>query len=318
MYKSTLLACTAFLALSLPSLAQSPTETCDVLAASPLDPSLPSEVSGVPFGQINVAEAETACRAASETDPNPRYAFQLGRTLMQAERFDEAIRSYQTAADQGHTEAMTGLAQALVASATERSRALMQTAAESGNINALYNLGVLALDHDEDGAQALSYFAKAAELGDSAAAYNIAVMYDEGTLLIRDTEKAREYYKSAVAQDYTWAKVNLAHLLLEGTPSPEDRSTAIALLVAAADDDGDTNAGLDLALLLQSGDDIDAAESAERMITALRAKDYQLAGLLVNENSGLSEANRKALWNELSVTAQQDIAGALKTFYGED
>jgi TPR repeat protein len=296
-----------FLALALPVAAEDQASTCDELAASPLDGSRAADVPGVAFGQIDIGAAETACRAEWEAGREPRHAYQLGRTLMQAERLDKAAGAFRAAAELGHVEAKTGLAQALMAIARAESAALMEAAAEAGSQNAFYNLGVAAMD-EGDGARALEYFEKAAAMGDADAAYNIGVIYDEGELVLRDVAQARAAYETAVAGGFGWAKINLAYLLLEGTPDAADRERAVALFRAAAEDDGDTNAGLQLALLLQDGTEAEQDESAALVLAALRARDFELARVLQDGGKGVSTRNLAVALEEL---AAEDLAAAV-------
>src|SRR5690606_19837842 len=120
------------------------------------------------------------------------------------------------------------------------------------------------------------YYLQAIAMGDAEAAYNLGVLYDEGELVFRDAHRARGAYEDAVALDHPWAKINLAYLLLEGDVTADERAEAISLFRSAADDEGDTNAGLELAVQLQKGDGAEQDESEQRVLAALQAHDLEL------------------------------------------
>ena len=70
---------------------------CDTLAAHPADPQ--GLADGVPDGDIDTGAAIPACEAALSEDPdNARLQFQLGRAYWEADRDDEAVEMFQTAA----------------------------------------------------------------------------------------------------------------------------------------------------------------------------------------------------------------------------
>ncbi|SEQ53810.1 hypothetical protein SAMN05428969_3432 [Devosia sp. YR412] len=309
----------AGLSLALPAVAADPAALCDQLAASPVDAARPDSVPGVPFGDIVVADAETACRAAWAADnQQPRMAYQLARVLNQDGRTEEAMALYQAAVDGGYVEAGVGLGQTITDIAYAKAVALNQQAAEAGSFNAMFNLGVFARDDDDDGAAAIARFEQAAALGDAEAAYNIGVLYDEGELVVRDAQQAARYYEQAIAGDFSWAKINLGYLLLEGTVDDAERARALELFRSAAIDDADINAGLQLGLMLQDGSAAEQDESETLVIAALRDRDMELARWLQQEATGLSERNLAAIKTEIAATGDgmdADALARLRAYY---
>lgn len=300
------------------SLAQDPASECDRLAASPLDSTRPADVAGVAFGQISVAEAQTACRAALDTSSEPRHSFQLARAIHQAGHYEEAASFYEDAATGGHADAMVSLAQVLGEITSLRSVKLMEQAAAKGSVNAIYNLGVFERDHQGDGKKSLKHFVDAASRGDAEAAYNAGVLYDDGEMVVRDAAQAERYYRQAANVGHEWAKINLAHLLIEDGRSDSERDEAQALFRAAADTDKDINSGLQLALLLQNGTVQEQDESEQRVLAALRARDLELAKLLQQPHARLSQRNKEAVLRELEAASASELGSKLGTYYADD
>lgn len=298
----------------LPILAQDDLALCDALAASPLDDARPADVAGVPFGAIDASQAEPTCRAAWEALSEPRAAFQLGRVLHQEGDLQEAADLYESAAAGGHVWGKINLAQVLIDLAKERAYALQAEAAEAGNVSALYNLGVMATDRGDVDA-AIAYYMQAIRAGDAEAAYNLGVLYDEGELVFRDALKAQGAYEDALALDHPLAKINLAYLYLEKGRSEEQRAEALALFRSAAEDDGDINAGLQLALLIQDGDTAEHDESEALVLAALRDRDLELARWLQAEPEKLSARNMGAVLEEIGASDESVLIEKLRDYY---
>lgn len=298
----------------LPAVAQDQMALCDSLAASPADLTRPENVPGVPFGTIDTTRAAPACRAAWEADGTPRAAFQLARVLYQDKHVAEAADFYESAALEGHVEAKIGLAQSLIDVARERAFALNEEAAAAGSVNGLYNLGVMATDQGDVDAAA-DYYLQAIAMGDAEAAYNLGVLYDEGELVFRDADRALGAYEDAVALDHPWAKINLAYLLLEGEVTADERAESISLFRSAADDDGDTNAGLELAVQLQMGDGTEQDESEQRVLAALQAHDLELVRWLQQNPKKLTPRNLRAVMVEVGASDEGDLIGSLRDYY---
>src|SRR5690606_30123526 len=184
--------------------------------------------------------------------------------------------------------------------------------------NAIYNLGVFERDHQGDGKKSLKHFVDAASRGDAEAAYNAGVLYDDGEMVVRDAAQAERYYRQAANVGHEWAKINLAHLLIEDGRSDSERDEAQALFRAAADTDKDINSGLQLALLLQNGTVQEQDESEQRVLAALRARDLELAKLLQQPHARLSQRNKEAVLRELEAASASELGSKLGTYYADD
>ena len=118
-----------------------------------------------------------------------------------------AIKMYQVAAELGVSEAMVALGNILAleedTDRIDEAIALFTNAAELGNANGAYNLGVLYetdKSPDEEGytdyiQKSLYWYQKAVELGDDSANFDIATIYLDGNGVDKDVEKAIEFYK---------------------------------------------------------------------------------------------------------------------------
>lgn len=290
---------------SLPTLADDNVALCDALASSPLDTARPADVRGVAFEDIDIATAEPACRAAWEATSDPRIGYQLARVLFQANRIEEANVLFGQAAVGGHVDAKIGMAQTLLELARAHAAALLQEAADADSVNAAYNLAIMYAEGSgvpQDTAKAIALYEKAAGQGDPWSMYNLGVIYDEGELVLRDAAKAKAYYEQAVAKDHAWARINLGYLLLEGDVDASERAEALALFRTAAVDDGDVNAGLQLGIMLQDGTAAEQEESQGLVLAALKARDAELGRFLQLADTGLSARNLAAIKTELGLT----------------
>ena len=297
---------------------------CDRYAASPYDPTRPDAMLGVAFADIDVARAEPACRAAWDKTGDVRFAFQLARALYQGDRTDEALPFYEAAVAGGHAEAISDLSQIKLAIAEEGAFALTREARDKGSPTALYNLAVMLRDGlgvEPDIAQSVALFEAAAAAGDAEAAYNIGVIFDEGEIVLRDLERARVHYEQAVAGGFGWAKVNLAYALLEDEGDGEALARAISLFRDAAENDGDINAGLELARLIQSGSEAEQAEAEGLVMAALRDRDFELGRFLQLAETGFTSSIISAVQEEIgapiSGTMDAKSLTALRKYYVE-
>jgi hypothetical protein len=92
-------------------------------------------------------------------------------------------------------------------------------AAESGDVYAEYNLGVMyglgqgVRKNEEVAAQ---WYKKAADKGFAAAQYSLGVAYEEAMGVWRDEAVAFEWYRKAAEQDYPRAQLNLGLMYVRG------------------------------------------------------------------------------------------------------
>jgi TPR repeat protein len=103
-------------------------------------------------------------------------------------------------------------------------------AAEQGNPQAQYNVGVLYANGDTDIShrlgvavgwpldykQAAVWFRKAAEQGHPGAQYNLGVLYVQGDGVPQDYKQAAEWYRKAAEQGNSDAQCNLGALYVNG------------------------------------------------------------------------------------------------------
>ena len=109
----------------------------------------------------------------------------------------------------------------------------IKIAAEKGHSGAQWVLGWLNGNHPESwrNAEAMAWFRKAAEGGDSLAQWDLG-----RRLLGVDDHEATVWLKEAVDQGSEWACFDLAKCYLEGKGVPEDADAAEALLKEASSD----------------------------------------------------------------------------------
>lgn len=141
--------------------AASPKHRCDELAAHPDDPDRPAGVVGVDEDGIDANEAAEACTAAVEDHPDePRFAFQLGRVLMQAGETELATSFLSDAAAGGSAAALAYLGD--LEDDPDDARDLYEAAADGGFAPA--RAVVMAFNPDAEGSTAVNQGAKCDEL----------------------------------------------------------------------------------------------------------------------------------------------------------
>jgi TPR repeat protein len=95
-------------------------------------------------------------------------------------------------------------------------------AAEQGHAQAQSNLAEMMLDHTE----ALRLYRFAAEQGDAKAQFNLGVLYAESEGVARNYKKAAEWFTLAAEQGYAKAQLNLGVLYHNGEGVPQDFAKA--------------------------------------------------------------------------------------------
>lgn len=130
----------------------------------------------------------------------------------------EAARWYQLAADQNYPPAQSNLARLYadgrgVSHDPTKAIELWTKAAEAGNSTAAYNLAV-QYDHGgmvpKDPAKSAQWMLKAAEAGNADAQFELARNYSHGAGVPVDTELAIDWYRKAAAAGHKQAKIELA------------------------------------------------------------------------------------------------------------
>ncbi len=116
-------------------------------------------------------------------------------------------------------------------------RDLWQAAADDGDRDARFNLGVLydlGLGVPRDPARAFRHYLGAADAGHGEAQFNVAVMIDAGTVRAPDARAAAVWYGRAAANGVPRAAYNLGLLYLGGTGVAQNAALARYWLDAAA------------------------------------------------------------------------------------
>jgi TPR repeat protein len=97
--------------------------------------------------------------------------------------------------------------------------------AEKGDVQAQNHLGYIYRDR-QNYQEAVYWFKKAAEQGNTIAQFNLGVMYDKGQGVRQDYQKAFYWYKKSAAQGNSMAQENLGAMYYNGQGVRQDISLA--------------------------------------------------------------------------------------------
>ena len=137
--------------LSISFLMANEPNTCDLLAADPINKNNLTGIIGIDMWDINASLAIQACSKAVKDFPNTsRYSYQLARAYHSDSNFWEAYNWYSIATEQGSIRAMV----------------------ELGN---MYRNGWYIVDTNED--KAIYWYKKAADQGDPEAQAELGDIY---------------------------------------------------------------------------------------------------------------------------------------------
>lgn len=131
----------------------------------------------------------------------------------------------------------------------------LRRAAQDGNANAVYELGVRATDGvgmARDQKLALRLFERAAAAGSGPAQFRLGNMHEKGIGTTRDAKLAMTWYRRAADKGNAKAMHNLAVLIAEGADGKPDYSEAAGLFRKAAEF-GVRDSQFNLAILLGRG-----------------------------------------------------------------
>jgi predicted aspartyl protease len=191
MPKRLALAC-IMLSLSSAVFAEDIVTNCDKYAASNIDPN--AKAPGVPFDEMNSAQAIPACEAAVRQSPNnPRFLFQLGRAYQKAHNANSTLKYYRSAAEKGYAAAQESLGDMYLEGFTFSPEPGVQFAVV-------------------DAAQAADWYRKAAEQGLAIAQNNLGISYRDGRGVTRDDQQAATWFRKAADQGFAEAAKNLTAL----------------------------------------------------------------------------------------------------------
>jgi tetratricopeptide (TPR) repeat protein len=180
---------------------------CDIEAGHRSDPQ--RLTPGVPFLYLRPAVAIPACEAALQEDPeNPRLMTQLARAFLKEGRFEEALELNRTAAEMGYV-------------------------AGYHNMGNHYRLGA-GVKRDMD--KALEWFLISADAGHAEDAYNVGLIFMQGTAKMpKDFERAYVWLDRAAKQDWAKSFGRLGILHREGLGVAPDQDRANALFARGAE-----------------------------------------------------------------------------------
>lgn len=215
---------------------------CDRWAADPDDAT--HVAPGVYRSLINTRQAIRACASAVAADPgNLRLLYQFGRALDSAERFDEAVRAYQQAAEAGYAPAMTQLAYLYRSGRVPEpgqdvAANLYFTAAELGHAGARAALGQMykyGWGVPQSPAETARWVGLAAETGYAPAMDALATMYRDGLGVPVDLRKAFELHRAAASQGHSNAMNNLGQIYRDGRGVDKDIAEAVRWFTEATE-----------------------------------------------------------------------------------
>ena len=233
---------------------------CDQLADSPDDASKVG--TGVRFEQINVADALPACQlAAAQGNPRAKYQYLVGRVLDAAKRYDEAVKWYAAADQNGYALASFNLGQLYeeglgVTQDYAQAARLYERAASGGDAWAYIYLGDLydeGLGVTKDAQQVVNYYYKAGQAGIADGYAQLAAFY--GRYNPPDYAKEITWAQKAVQAGSAYGNVLLGWLYQFGKGVTRDPATAIRYYTAAADG-GSADAMYRLGLMYENGGDV--------------------------------------------------------------
>ena len=236
-------------------------EACDRAAGSRADPL--RSVEFPPVEQVDVKVAVPACEAAHAASPETlRWADQLARAYLAADRDLDAARVYRKAAEDGSAFAALWMgnlhARGLAGFAVDNARAAewWLKAADLGSPNAMFNLGAIefqaAASDPARAVKAGEWFERAAALGEPDSMFQLAVIHRDGLGVVTDRGRYLDWLRRAAEFGNGDAMRLLAVHLFKGEDGPRDEPGARRLLARAVEG-GNLDAYADLASFLLEG-----------------------------------------------------------------
>jgi TPR repeat protein len=266
---------------------------CDLLASAPNN--IESISAGVPLAAVDAERAIEGCNDALSAYPNiVRFRFQLARALQAAGLIEEALEQYQISAQSGDLAAQHNLGILLLERGEgEDGLWWLRAAADAGSAAAMNSLGLAYASGAAgatDRAQAVAWFERAADLGHPDALTNLALSYIKGEGVERNLDSAEKLLLEAASKDHAPAETNLGYLYATEEFNRLDYERAVSWFAAAAAQ-GDPRAALNLATLhlLGKGAARDPAKAVLWYNAAIRSGDQALAGEVESRLAAMSE-----------------------------
>lgn len=167
------------------------------------------------------------CEKALALAPdNPVALAAYGRALLMTEQYPQAVDAMRRAAATGHPYGQFGM-------------------------GVLSDVGV-AVEVDQDDAQAVAWYRKAAEQGYARAQNSLGLMYANGRGVEQDDTQAVAWYRKAAEQGDAVAQLNLGLMYADGRGVEQDDNQALVWYRKAAEQ-GDADAWRDLWSLYVTG-----------------------------------------------------------------
>ncbi len=208
---------------------------CDTLAASTIDPA--KVTAGVAFEQINVSQAEPACKDALAVDPtNPRLQFQYGRIFDVKEDYASAVIWYAKAAEQNYAIAQYNLGSLYefglgIAQDYKKAFEWYQKAADQNIAYAQTALGILyfnAYGTSQNYQKSFEWYQKAANQNDAFAQTQLGYMYQNGYGVTQDLKKALEWYQKSADGGEALGNLNVGAFYHNGQVVAKNEAKALA------------------------------------------------------------------------------------------
>jgi len=184
------------------------------------------------------------------------------------ETFNEAVKWWGKAAEQGHAEAQFHMAAVCGATGElDRAAKWLRRAAEQGYAAAQEQLGYSYSSGQgvpKDATEAVKWYRKAADQNSANAQYNLGVCYSDGQGVPKDATEAVKWFRKAADQNSAYAQYNLAYSYSSGQGVPKDATEAVKWFRKAADQNS-ANAQCSLGVCYNDGQGVpkDATEAVK-------------------------------------------------------
>ena len=223
---------------------------------------------------------------------------------------------FQSAADTGVVEGYYGLAMVAenegdIKTALEHCNKVAEDGAEQVYIaSAMNNLGYMyehGVGVEQDGAKAVEWYTKAADLGHATAMNDLGYMYMYGEGVEQDGAKAVEWYIKAADLGNTTAMNRLGYMYYNGEGVEQDYAKAIEWSTKAADS-GDATAMNNLGYMYAKGNGVeqDNDKALEWYVKSLSSfPDYEVYKIIVEILHGEDAAEK---WFEESGDVEKMMA----------
>ena len=191
-----------------------------------------------------------------------------------------------------------------------------QAAAEQGDAEAQFNLGVMYRDGEgvpQDEAEAVRWFRLAAEQGLAVGQSNLGLMYAEGRGVPQDDAEAARWNRLAAEQGHASAQFNLGLMYATGRGVPQDDAEAVRWYRLAADQ-GNALGQYNLGVMYRDGEGVpqDEAEAVRWFRLAAEQGNalgqYNL-GVIYAEGRGVPQDDAEAV-RRYRLAAEQGHATA--------